>query len=222
MRLPGCYLWVWERRDGRIRNRGKGRDQGRGTRWTVAVRHHGGSLEDAVAAARRRNLITSWILVALLGGAAWGLVRYTARSRRLAEMELQFAAGISHDLRTPLTAIRGAAFNLAEGVVKEPAAVMKYLRLILRNADELTGIIENVLAFSATVRPTKHGGAEPVSVGDVLKHAVDMMMPEVEKAGCRIEMNIAVEFPAVVADPMTLELVFSNLIGKAARHGLGR
>src|SRR5205807_2243527 len=79
----------------------------------------------------------------------------------------------------------------------------------------------NVLAFSATVRPTKHGGAEPVSVGDVLKHAVDMMMPEVEQAGCRIEMNIAGELPAVAADPMAVELVFRNLIGNAARHGLG-
>lgn len=121
---------------GRGHNHGRGRDQGRETRWIVAVRHHAGSLENAVAAARRKNLIASLILVGLLGGAAWTLVQYTARSRRLAEMELQFAAGISHDLRTPLTAIRGAAFNLVEGVVKDPAAVMRYLRLILRNADE--------------------------------------------------------------------------------------
>jgi signal transduction histidine kinase len=68
----------------------------------------------------------------LLGGTAWALAQYTARSRRLTELQIQFATGISHDLRTPLTAIRGAAFNLVEGVVKEPRAVMRYLRLILR------------------------------------------------------------------------------------------
>jgi signal transduction histidine kinase len=50
--------------------------------------------------------------------AAWALVQYTARSRRLSDMQFRFAAGVSHDLRTPLTAIRGAAFNVAEGLVE--------------------------------------------------------------------------------------------------------
>jgi signal transduction histidine kinase len=206
---------------GRGHGHGRGRDQDRGTRWIVAVRHRDGSLEEAVASARRKNLITSLILVGLLGGAAWALVQYTARSRRLAEMQLQFAAGISHDLRTPLTAIRGAAFNLVEGVVKEPTAVMRYLRLILRNADELTDMIENILAFSTTLRSAKQDRSEAIAVGDVLKHAVDVMTPEVEQAGCRIETNIPGELPAVAADPIAVELVFRNLIGNAARHGWG-
>ncbi len=73
-----------------------------------------------------RNLFASLLLVGLLGGTAWALVQYTARSRRLSEMQFRFAAGVSHDLRTPLTAIRGAAFNVAEGVVEEPAAIRRY------------------------------------------------------------------------------------------------
>ena len=152
-------LSVEYRRRARTRPR-RGRDQGSGTRWVIAVRHRAGSLEAAVAAARGKNLIASLLLVGLLGGAAWVLVQYTARSRRLAEMQFQFAAGISHDLRTPLTAIRGAAFNLVEGVVKEPAAVSRYLRLILRNSEELTAMIENVLAFSATLQSGKHAQSE--------------------------------------------------------------
>ncbi|MBV9505363.1 MAG: HAMP domain-containing histidine kinase [Acidobacteriia bacterium] len=208
-------------RGGRGRGFGRGRDPGRGARWLIAVRHHAGSLEVAVAAVRRRNLVVSLILVGLLGGTAWALVQYTAGSRRLADMQLQFAAGISHDLRTPLTAIRGAAFNLVEGVVKEPTAVVRYLRLILRNTDELTAMIENVLAFSATLRASKHDHPEAIAVGDVLRHAVDVMTPEIEQAGCRIEINIPGELPSVAADPIAVELAFRNLIGNAARHGVG-
>src|SRR5208283_292567 len=75
--------------------RGKGRTEHGRVRWTISVRHRAGSLAAAVAQAQRRNLIASLLLVALLGGTAWALVRYTARSRRLAEMQFQFAAGVS-------------------------------------------------------------------------------------------------------------------------------
>jgi signal transduction histidine kinase len=201
------------------RGRGRFRDDPHFSRWTIAVRHRAGSLEIAVARARTRNLAASLVLVGLLGGTAWALVRYTARSRRLAEMQFRFAAGVSHDLRTPLTAIRGAAFNLVEGLVKEPAAIGRYARLILRNAEELTSMIENVLAFSASLHSDKEERREVFAVGDLLEHAAAVMAGEIEQAGCRLELNVVPELPAVAGDPVALELVFRNLIGNAVRHG---
>jgi signal transduction histidine kinase len=136
-------------------------------------------------------------------------------------MQFRFAAGVSHDLRTPLTAIRGAAFNLVEGVVKEPAAVGRYAKLILRNAEELTSMIENVLAFSASLHSDKEERHAVFAIGDLLEHAAATMAQEIEQAGCRIELTIAPELPAVAGDPIALELVFRNLIGNAVRHGGG-
>lgn len=199
--------------------RGRGHDEGGPSRWIIAVRHRAGSLDAAVAGARRRNLFLSLILVGLLGGTAWVLVQYTGRSRRLADMQFRFAAGVSHDLRTPLTAIRGAAFNLLEDVVTEPSAVKRYLRLILRNAEELTAMVENVLAFSASLHAKGPGHWDAIAVGDVLQHAVAAMMSEIEQAGCRIEVNIAPSLPEAAGDPVAVELVFRNLIGNAVRHG---
>jgi len=187
-------------------------------RWKIAVRHRVGSLDAAVSRARTRNLVTSFALIALLGGAAWALVRFTGRSRRLAEMQFRFAAGVSHDLRTPLTAIRGAAFNLADGVVNEPAAVARYAKLILRNAEELTAMIENVLAFSATLRSDAEARSETFAIGDLLEHAAGVMEQEVEQAGCRIELNVAPDLPSVAGDPASLDLAFRNLITNAIRH----
>jgi signal transduction histidine kinase len=205
---------------------GPGRGRGRfhdeeHARWTIAVRHRAGSLDIAVSQARTRNLVASLLLVALLGGTAWALVRYTARSRRLSEMQFRFAAGVSHDLRTPLTAIRGAAFNLVEGLVKEPEAIGRYAKLILRNAEELTSMIENVLAFSASLHSKKAERLEVFSAGDLVEHAAAAMAQEIEQAGCRIEVTVAPELPAVAGDPVALELVFRNLIGNAVRHGAG-
>jgi signal transduction histidine kinase len=200
---------------------GRGRGRFRDDRWMIAARHREGSLDAAVSRVRRRNLFASLILVALLGGTAWALVQYTARSRRLSDMQFRFAAGVSHDLRTPLTAIRGAAYNLAEGVVKEPGAMGRYAKLILRNAEELTSMIENVLAFSASLHSEKSEGRELIAVGDLLQHAANAMIQEIEQAGCHIELNVAPDLPSVAGDPIAVELVFRNLIGNAVRHGAG-
>jgi two-component system phosphate regulon sensor histidine kinase PhoR len=203
------------------RGRGRFHDDPRSSRWTIAVRHRAGSLEIAVEHARIRNLAASLVLVGLLGGAAWALARYTARSRRLAEMQFRFAAGVSHDLRTPLTAIRGAAFNLVEGLVKDPAAIGRYAKLILRNAEELTAMVENVLAFSASTHSGKEERQEAVAIGELLQHATAALAQEIEQAGCRIELTVAPDLPTVAGDAVALELVFRNLIGNAVRHGGG-
>jgi signal transduction histidine kinase len=133
-------------------------------------------------------------------------------------MQFRFAAGVSHDLRTPLTAIRGAAFNLVSGVVKEPAAVGRYGNIILRNAEELTSMIENVLAFSATLHSKHEDRSESFDVGDLVQHAAAAMAQEVEQAGCRIEVTVAPDLPAVAGDPLAIEHAFRNLIGNAVRH----
>ncbi len=195
-----------------------GRGHREGTRWTLAVRHGEGSLDAAVARVRNRNLMVSLALIGLLGGVAWALVRSTARSRQLAEMQFRFAAGVSHDLRTPLTAIRGAAYNITEGLVKDPAAVARYAKLILRNSEELTSMVENVLAFSASLHASQELPGDRLSVADLIQRAAAAMATEVEEAGCRIEISVEAGLPPVAGDAAAIELALRNLIGNAARH----
>lgn len=196
--------------------RGRFRDA---TRWILSVRHREGSLDIAVARVRTRNLFVSLALIGLLGGVAWALVRFTARSRQLADMQFRFAAGVSHDLRTPLTAIRGAAFNLSNGLIKDSAAVGRYAKLILRNAEELTSMIENVLAFSATLHQTHELPHTRLDVGELVERAASSMTTELEQADCRIEVAIAPDLPPIEGDGAAIELALRNLISNAIRHG---
>ena len=202
-------------RGGRRRFRGEEASQ---FRWTLAVRHREGSLDAAVLRSRVRNLVMSLVLIGLLGGAAWALVRLTARSRRLAESQFRFAVGVSHDLRTPLTSIRGAAFNLASGVVTEPASIGRYGKMILRNAEELTSMIENVLAYSASMHKGREERRESFAIGDLVEHAASALTEEAAQAGCSIEVTVAPDLPALAGDGFAIEHAFRNLIANAARH----
>ena len=102
--------------------------------------------------------------------------------------------------------------------MNEPAATARYGNIILRNAEELTSMIENVLAFSASMHSGAEERSEAFDVGDLIDHAAEALAQEIEQAGCRIEVTVAPGLPAVAGDPVALELAFRNLIGNAVRH----
>ena len=85
--------------------------------WQLIVRHRAGSLEAAVSQARRRNLAVSLGVLALLAVSVAMIVLSTQRAQRLAKQQVEFVAGVTHELQTPLAVIRSAGQNLADGVV---------------------------------------------------------------------------------------------------------
>ena len=84
-------------------------------RWRLLVKHPSGSLEVAVNSARRRNLIISSSILAVLGASMGLLVLSTRRAQELARQQMEFVATVSHELRTPLAVIRSAGENSADG-----------------------------------------------------------------------------------------------------------
>ena len=91
-------------------------------RWRLLVKHPSGSLEAAVNAVRRRNLLVSTSILGVLGASIGFLVLSTRRAQDLARQQMEFVATVSHELRTPLAVIRSAADNLADGVVRRRGA----------------------------------------------------------------------------------------------------
>jgi signal transduction histidine kinase len=105
-------------------------------------------------------------------------------------------------------------------VIREPSGVERYAKLILRNANELTSMIENVLAFSAS-RGSNHRSSAPAeefSVNSILERAVEAVSGEAQEAGCRIEISLTAGLPSLKGDAMAMELAVRNLVLNAARH----
>lgn len=192
--------------------------QGRG-RWLLEGRCQEGQLETVVAHARWRNLAVGGLVNGLILAAGAMLVRQTRHSRRTVEAQMNFVAAVSHELRTPLAVIRSAAHNLLKGVVQDPARKAEYVQLIAEQAEQLKKMIEQVLVFSslrAAAAATRHTN---VSLPEILRRAAESLDAELKNSGCRIEWCLTEDIPEVVGDAASLERLFQNLLGNAAKHG---
>ena len=82
------------------------------------------------------------------------------RLRRLEIMRRDFVANVSHELKTPITSIKGFVETLLEQPPAEPAEIRRFLGIINRQADRLDAIISDLLALSRLEQDTESGGIE--------------------------------------------------------------
>jgi signal transduction histidine kinase len=135
----------------------------------VVLKHPAGSLETAVNAARRRNLILSSGILAVLGASMGLLVLSTRRAQRLARQQMEFVAAVSHELRTPLAVIRSAAENLADGVVHDEAQIRKYGDLMRNEGRRLTEMVEQILELAGIQSGQRGFALRPVQLDGLLR-----------------------------------------------------
>ncbi len=200
--------------------RSAGTPRGLSTRsaWLLEVWHRPGDFEALVAVSRRRNLAVAAGLNLLIIAAGALLVRHTRRSRKLVEAQMNFVANVSHELRTPLTVIRGAAHNLERGVVQDPAQIGRYLRLIIDQGNQLSSMIEQVLAYAGANRSAALLHRQPLALKDLLGEAIATAAYDVGGTPCEVEFTVPRVLPEVSGDPAALRRVFQNLIANAVKH----
>jgi signal transduction histidine kinase len=181
------------------------------------ARHRGGSLEQAVASIRRRNLAAGLGLLGLLGAAAVILATGAQRARRLAQQQMEFVAGVTHELNTPLAAIRSAGQNLADGIVTETSQVRRYGHLIEKEGDRLTALVSQVLDFAGIESGGRAYAAEPLSLATVVEEVLRDHRLVLEQAGMTVEREVPAGLPEVRGDAAALRRVLSNLVANAAK-----
>jgi signal transduction histidine kinase len=132
---------------------------------------------------------------------------------------MEFVAGVSHDLRTPLAVIRSAGDNLAEGVVASPEQVREYGRLIRGEGRRLTGMVEQTLQFAAVQAGKRQYSVQPVAAGELVRLAVEEARPAAEEEGFQIALDLPEGLPLVEADAGAASHCLQNLIGNAVKYG---
>jgi two-component system, OmpR family, sensor histidine kinase KdpD len=133
--------------------------------------------------------------------------------RRSDELKTALLQTVSHDLRTPLTAIMTAGSALAEGELSR-ADREELGRAIVEESERLTALVEKVLDLSRLQAGAAAPRREWVSVDEILRETAAQLDP----SGERIAFSFDRDLPLIRADGVQLERAFANLLENAARY----
>jgi signal transduction histidine kinase len=186
--------------------------------WNLLVRHHGGSMEVLVAHTRLHNLFVTGGILAVLAATVLALVAMLHGAERLRLQQLEFVAGVTHELNTPVAALTSAGQNLADGIITEPSQVSRYGTAIVKESRRLTEMIGQVLAYGGMESRRKLPHV-PVDVANVIDEAVANCRWIADEQSIAIEMNVDRALPLVDGDAASLARAVQNLIANAIRHG---
>jgi two-component system sensor histidine kinase SenX3 len=190
-------------------------------KWKLMVTHPAGSLEAAVRATQRRNVLISSGILALLGASMGLLVLSTRRAQRLATQQMEFVAAVSHELRTPLAVIRSAGENLADGVVRSDEQIKKYGDLVRNEGRRLTEMVEQILEFAGIQSGQRGFALRPVAVLPMIEDVVEASCALIDAARLDVEIDVPPTLPPVLGDEPALRRMFQNLVGNAIKYGEG-
>lgn len=134
------------------------------------------------------------------------------------ENRKQLIANISHDLKTPVSAIMGYAEGLLDGVAASPERIEKYARTIHAHAADLARLIDELLLYSKLDLNRVPFRFTELDLGEYAGRIVEEYRLYMEEKGIRLEAEPPAEPVTVTADPEQLKRVFTNLLENAARH----
>jgi signal transduction histidine kinase len=158
-------------------------------------------------------LLVAWGAVALAVLTSSLLVRGIMR---LSERRASFVSAVTHELRTPLTTFRLYSDMLESGAVKAEKRG-DYLRVLSREADRLSHLVENVLAFSRIERGNARSIVREAAVGELLEESRDRLEARLSTAGLVLEMDSSCPL-RIRADTAAVEHILFNLVDNAAKY----
>lgn len=164
--------------------------------------------------AKRRSLVLNFHPVP--GGAVLTAEDVTA-SRRMEAARRDFVANASHELRTPVTAISGAAETLLGGALDDKTKGRGFVEMIARHADRLSHLARSLLDLSRIESGEWRVELQPLDAKECAANAVDLVRGAAERRSTALEQRMAAG-TWVVADRRALEQVLINLLDNAVKH----
>jgi two-component system phosphate regulon sensor histidine kinase PhoR len=139
--------------------------------------------------------------------------------KRLENVRRDFVANVSHELKTPITSIKGYVETLLDGAIHNPEDAVRFLHIVANQSDRLNSIIDDLLALSQVEQKAERVeiALEPGPIRPVLEAAIDVSAAKASKYGVHIELDCEPALQARINPPL-LEQAVANLIDNACKH----
>jgi two-component system phosphate regulon sensor histidine kinase PhoR len=141
------------------------------------------------------------------------------RMRRLESVRRDFVANVSHELKTPITSIKGFVETLLEGAPKDPEQSRRFLEIIAKHSDRLNAIIEDLLSLSRLEAESEQRkiSFEKKFLKPVIDSAVELSKVKAEDKKVMINVSCPNSLEARINAPL-LEQAVLNLIDNAIKY----
>lgn len=151
----------------------------------------------------------------------WGLLAVfvdVTDMRRLESLRRDFVSNASHELRTPVSSILSAAETLRDAALSDPSALPRFVDIIVRNAERLKRLVDDLLDLSRIESREFQLQLEPGDVGAISQHVLALFRERAEKKGIKLALDMTSSRQAIF-DRKAIETILSNLVDNAVKYG---
>ena len=187
--------------------------------WRVALyQPEGLSPREAVRRQATVFAIAFGLLLVVIVGGLVATYRLVKRETEMARLKADFVANVSHDLKTPLSLIRMFGETLQLGRVTDEAGRQEYYRVITRESERLSRLIDNVLDFSRLEDGRREYDIVTTAVEPVIRETLEAFDYVLGQQGFKVEVTVPPDLPPVPLDADAVGQALANLMDNAIKY----
>ncbi len=132
-------------------------------------------------------------------------------------LRTEFVANVSHELKTPLTSLKGFIETLQGGAIREPAHAARFLDIMAKQTQRLENLVNDLLVLSSLESKNGKMNFVKADMADVINAVVLMKKKQIEEFHHTLTIEIPSSLPMVKMDTQRMEQVFLNLLDNAIK-----
>ncbi len=138
--------------------------------------------------------------------------------KRLEQIRADFVANVSHEMRTPLTAIQGYAETLLHNPPGDPAMARQFLNVVTRHSERLGRLIDDLLALSDLEMGNVNVRMQRVAARPLLERVLELFRQQAGEKNIRIRADADADIPDILGDEDRLQQLLINLVDNALKY----
>lgn len=185
---------------------------------SLGIKYQGTSVQQLGETWMHRSFLILGILSLLIVGGLVLTKHVVSKEMALARLKSDFVSNVSHELRTPLALIRLYAETLELGRISTREKKQQYYRIIRKESERLTALINNILDFSRIEAGRKEYEFRETDIGDLVRNTLDSYRYQIEQQGFAFQESIDANLPVVRVDREAIARAVVNLVNNALKY----